>query len=376
MSKYKKRAKWWTRERVILAMQRFYKDFGCAPTCDHHYASLQQFTGRIVNGRASNLGHHQKYPSFGTISNYFKSMRQAWRAAGIEVDSGYEEWSEMEDWFIVESCGILPRREVAEILKRTEPAVKRRLYDLGRITANSRWGISVHRAEALMNLPGQLINTYIRHGAIPVFRGHKNIYLNPADLLKITEFDWTKKDINPELERLVRSALLQRLLKILKFGADWETHQIYRFEDTKIYRGRIKNPRLSNLLAGTPDEPNDLKTGDFVKVQDSYKQIALNRIGIIRSLHFSRQQVRRKDGTKRACWMANVEFPKLKRITGEENNRIKYNLPLDCLVRTEMPPPEKVALKQSPEAVRSRKRRAVHSVRASERFRQIEQELS
>ncbi|HLM61149.1 MAG TPA: hypothetical protein VK308_10110, partial [Pyrinomonadaceae bacterium] len=268
-----------------------------------------------------------------------------------------------------------PRNEVAEILKRTVPAVKRRLYDLGRITANTRWGMSVSRAETLMRVPGQMLNRYIKHGVIPVFRGHKNIYLNPADLLKVQEFDWTAEEINPELEKEVRRALNQRLVKILKFRENWRDREIYKSETKKVYHGRIKNPRKSALLENTPQPPNELKSGDWVKVIERFEQIADGRIGVIKTVHFSWQKVERKDGTRRACWMATVEFPKLRTITGEKDRRIRYGIPLDCLELTEKPAIEK-PLKQTPEAIRSRQRFKIHIARAENRFQEIKSQLT
>lgn len=367
---------YWTRDEVIAGLKRFYKDFRICPTY-HGYLDRAQFAPKYrKNGKPDAAGAYGKYPSFPCIRKYFKTFREAWTAAGFEVDRHWEEWTPEEDWFAVESCGILPRQEVADYLGRTVAAVKRRLYDLGRITANERWGISVNRAEALMRVPGQMIYRYIKHGVIPVFRGNKNIYLNPADLLKIEEFDWKSSNINPELQSLVRRALVQRALKILLFRDRWREHEIYRAESAKVYHGRIKNPSRSPLLENTPAPPNALKTGDWAHVVERYKQIAPDRQGRICSVRFSWQQARRKDGTRRACWMAIVEFPKLRTVTGEKSRRIRYSLPLDRLAACAPPEIEKPPLKQTPEAVRGRKRFQKHLARASNRFREIKPELS
>lgn len=107
--------KWWTEERLLDALQRFYKDFGYCPTSSEDYAKHAQHTGRTPYGRPSNLGWHQKYPSFATILNHWPTFRQAWKAAGFDVGNENEEWSTMEDWFILESLGVMHREEVAEL---------------------------------------------------------------------------------------------------------------------------------------------------------------------------------------------------------------------------------------------------------------------
>lgn len=371
-----RRNRWWTRERVVAALKRFYEEYGFMPTCQDDYQERRKFTGIVRAGRVSTLGWEQKYPSAGTVLNYFPTMRAAWEAAGFECDRAYQEWSPIEDWFIIESCGILPRKETAELLRRSEFAVKRRLYDLGRITANTRWGISLTRAETLLKISQSVISRYIKHGIIPVFRGNKNIYLNPADLMKIEEFDWSRVSEFPELEAVVRKALIQRALKIIKFKSEWRKHELYKFQEKRVYRGRIKNPRESVLLKHTPAPPNDLKVGDWVKVEDRYKQIAAERVGIIKTLRYSWQKCRRIDGNKNACWMAFVEFPKLRKLAGENSRRIHYSIPLDLLMQVEAPEIPDKPLKQTPEAVKSRIRLQKYLEKAAERYAEIKPEIS
>ena len=367
---------YWTRDEVIAGLKRFYADFGCCPVYAEYTEKISFSPKHDKRGNLSPTGAYGKYPGFLSIRKFFGSMREAWTAAGFEVNKHWEEWTPLEDWFAVESCGILPRAEVAEILKRTVPAVKRRLYDLGRITANTRWGMSISRAEKLLEVSSATLRKYINHGALPVFRGNKVIYVNPADLLVIEEFDWRRSDINAELEREVRRALIHRLTKILTFRENRRDHEIYKAETPTVYRGRIKNRRVSALTKGTPPAPNSIKAGDWVKVVERHKQIAENRIGIVKSIGYSQQKVRRKDGTRRACWTAIVEFPKLKRLNGAEARRIRYGIPLDLLIESAEPEIEKTPLKQTPEAIRGRKRFAEHLMRAGKRFEEIKPALS
>lgn len=304
---------------------------------------------------------HQKYPSSNAVLNFFPSFRQAWTAAGFDVDRSWEEWTAMEDWFVLESVGILPRSEVAQILKRSAPAIKRRLYDLGDIRSYNRWGVTLTHAAELMNLSQSCIKKYLDYGIIPFLKGNKLFYLNPADLLKIDEFDWTAKKINTELDQLIRKAVTQRICKMLKFGTKWRDHEVYKFNKTKeLYQSRIKNPRKSAFTDKIPDPPNDLKAQDWVVTTAPTKNMRDfgHRIGRIEAVWYSWQSVKRVDGTKRPMWVAKVEYPKIRTITGEKDRRIRYTIPLELLTRTEAPKPEPKPLSMHPEAVRGRTRKA------------------
>jgi hypothetical protein len=124
------------------------------------------------------------------------------------------------------------------------------LYDLGDIRSYNRWGITLTAAEQKLHLPASVIKKYLNYGIIPYFKGHKLYYLNPADLLKIEEVDWSQP-IDPELDTLIRRSLAQRISKMIKFGRDWGQHEIYRIHKTKTrFAGRIKNPRKSAFREG------------------------------------------------------------------------------------------------------------------------------
>lgn len=352
---------WWTRERVLLGLERLYQDIGYCPTSTEDYMRHTQYTGRDPAGRRSRAAHHQRYPSFYGVLKFFRTFREAWAAAGHdEVDRSGEEWTEMEDWFVLESVGILPRTEVAEILKRSAPAIKRRLYDLGDIRSYNRWGITLSHAASLMKLCQSVYRKYFDLGIIPYFKGCKLYYLNPADLLKVEEFDWAG-DVVPELDQIVRRSVAQRVCKMLKFGAAWRDHEIYKFHKTKeLYQGRIKNPRKSVLLEHVPGLASDLAVGDWVKTigvsRAGREREVGKRFGKIETIWYSWQRVARYDGTTRGCWVARVEFPKIRTITGEKDRRIRYTIPLDYLERVDEPSPEPRSLSTHPEAIKGRKR--------------------
>lgn len=352
------RREWWTRERVILGLQRFYEDRGYCPLSTEEYNAATAYTGRDPAGRQSLLPHHKRYPSFYAVLKFFKTFRSAWSAAGCDVDRAFEEWTAIEDWFVLETVGIMPRSEVAEILKRSMPAIKRRLYDLGEIRSYNRWGITLTHAEKLMGLSQQVVRKYLDHGIIPYLKGNKLYYLNPADLLKVEEMDWSKP-VDPELEQLIRAAVAQRVCKMLKFGPAWRDHEVYKFNKTKErFGGRVKNPRQSAFTRELPPMPNDLKTGEWVAPSKPLTSMRHpgKRVGVIKAIKFSVQRGQQRDGTYRSCWVARVEFPKIRTITNEKDTRIKWTIPLDVLVRAEPPNPEPRPLSDHPEAVKGRQR--------------------
>ena len=111
---------WWTRERVLDGLRRFYRDFGFAPTATAEYQKRQQFTG------ASNTGVGNPYPSSYGVLKYFGTFREAWTAAGIRTDRAWEAWTPEEDWFLTEGAGVFSRKELAEALDRSPNAQQER----------------------------------------------------------------------------------------------------------------------------------------------------------------------------------------------------------------------------------------------------------
>lgn len=210
---------WWTRERIAAGLRRFYEDFGVAPTYDRWYEELAEFTGVVRGGRSSTKGWEQKYPSYATIARHFRGMREAWAAAGVETDRGDMPWREEEDWFVVESVGLLERAEVARVLGRTVPAVKRRLYDLGVNTYRNRLGWTLARAAKALGVPRSTLDGYVRRGELSHTRGHKCCYVEPSELLAVREYDWARTTHPEEVEAAVRRGLAERLCRVLLTAA-------------------------------------------------------------------------------------------------------------------------------------------------------------
>lgn len=369
MNKYKtprRRSRWWTRERIIIGMKRFYDDFGFCAISSEKWAEYAQFSATGQSGAVSNLGWENRYPSFSTILANFPTLRHAWRAAGFEVDSGHLEWSPIEDWFIIESVGILSREEISRTIGRTDAAIKRRLYDLGRITAHTRWGFTITGAAHAVGIAEHILRRYLDHGAIPYFRGHYLIYINPADLTRIPEIDWDK--VPPEVQSHVRRCLVQRAIKILKYGSEWRQYEIYKFlRKEGIFTRRIRNRTPVSIDAEVPPPPNDLAVGDWIRTTSTNALDIAGRVGVVRAVHYSPIVCARRDGSYRSCWVARIDFPRLRHSAVSNDTRIRYTLPLDVLERTEVPVIER-PLSQHPEAVRGRKRKARGEYRTTARI--------
>lgn len=212
------RACWWTKPRVVAGLRRVWLDFGQTPTSTDAYHELVRFRG----ARRSGFGN--RYPSSYAVLRWFPSFREAWEAAGLQQDRGWESWSDLEDWYLREGAGILTRKELAADLRRSPDAVHRRLYDLG-IHTWQRWGWSAHRVERAAGLPATSLRPYLDRGELPYFRGSRVIYLDPGDLPVVREIDWSDPPAN--LERAVRRALVLRIARTLG-GQDWRVGRPYR----------------------------------------------------------------------------------------------------------------------------------------------------
>lgn len=314
MKHTKYRENWWTRERVIAGLRRFYRDFGFAPTSTEEYQERQQHTGPNQNG----VGN--PYPSSYGVLKYFGSFRQSWTAAGIETDRSFEPWTPEEERFIAEAAGILTRKEIAEALGRTPGAVHRRIYDLGLHTYEAR-GWTFHRVMRAAGVPDYTLWRYADRGDLPYFRGSKCCYLDPADLLVVKEIDWE----NPpaELAQVARRSLMTRLVKILK-GEDWRACSLYRIHRTTTTDKRHKR----NLIPPGP-KPVEIERGDWVKVKRFKNCPELHyRTGYVHTVYWSSYSGlsnKRREGGKPG-WVARVEFKRAK-----NEKRLNRILPVEML---------------------------------------------
>jgi hypothetical protein len=189
---------WWTRDRVIAGLRRFHRDHDLAPTSTEEWHQITRLHGQRGGGH----GGRRRYPSLYAVLRHFDTFRQAWAAAGIDVGRRQESWRELEDWYLREGLGLIPRTELARDLNRTPDAIHRRLYDLG-LHSYQRWGWTLHRVERVAQVPRHRLQTYLERGDLPYLRGSKCVYVDPADLVVVEEIDWQ----NPPRE--LRESALQ-----------------------------------------------------------------------------------------------------------------------------------------------------------------------
>lgn len=311
---------WWTRERVVAGLRRFYQDHHLAPTSTEEWHHLTGRHGHRDNAR----GGRRSFPSLYAVLRHFETFRQAWAAVGIDVGRRQESWSELEDWYLREAIGLISRVEIARDLNRTPEAIHRHQYDLG-LHSYQRWGWTLHRVERIAQVPRHRLQTYLERGDLPYLRGSKCIYVDPADLLVVSEIDWT----NPpaDLEDAALHAWRERLVKVLA-GNDWRAARPFRAQPV-VRTDRRWGPRMIRPAA----RPIELEPGNWVEVVEPVERrpYCLGRVGRVHLVFWS---VNRGGGhSARSApepqWMARVEFTSQHpRSLGP---RVTYTLPLTCL---------------------------------------------
>lgn len=320
------RRRYWTKKRVDEALLRFAVEYKIIVTSSEHYAQLTADTGR------SCVGSKNRYPSFATVLHYYPNFRAAWRALGVTtprcVPNASEDWTPEEDWFIREAIGIFSRKEIAAYIQRTENAVHRRIYDLGLNTREAR-GWSAFRLSRVSGISEVVIRTYQDRGELPYFQGTTSNFMDPADFLCITQIDWT----NPpaELAQAVRQSLMERVAKILS-GQDWRKGRLYQ-----VHRKRITNHKWGGKwVIPPPPKPKDIKIDDQVICTKAHgsRTGVLGRTGVVKHVYWTPNLKSGERAGLGACWMARVEFKKLKR-HGKDDPRVTYTLPIDAVQKVE-----------------------------------------
>lgn len=309
---------YWTRERVIAGLQRVARDFGSTPTATRDYNELTRYQGPKHSGRG------RPYPSFYAVLKFWPTFREAWEAAGIQQNRWWEEWSELEDWFIREAAGILTREQIAVELRRSPDAVHRRLYDLG-IHTYQHHGWSPNRIERATGIPQGVVTGYLLRGELAYFRGSKVIYIDPADLVVVDELDW--EHLPAELEHDIRQALTQRLASILN-GGDWRANRLYQTH--RETSGRFKKVRKRWTR---PAEPAALQTGQRVRcvTRVEPRPELLNREGLVQAVIWCMQRQSGEKLTREKGWYARVEFPKVRNSDVDTRPRVTVTLPVGAL---------------------------------------------
>ena len=108
--------------------------------------------------------------------------------------------------------GVQPTIAIAAALGRGEPAVRSRARKLGLRVGTAR-GWPILRVARTVGISEYILRAYIRRGELPAFKGAKHVYLDPADLVVVTEIDWQHPSI--EFEAAALQSLRQRLVILL-----------------------------------------------------------------------------------------------------------------------------------------------------------------
>ncbi len=195
---------YWTKQRVLLGLKRLYRERKTAPISTAAYREATRDIGKRQKRR---------YPSHYGVLRYWSTFREAWAAAGIQVDRHDSHWTEIEDWYLREASGFIPRVEIARDLRRTPDAIHRRLYDLA-LNARVIHGWTLNRIQRATGVAGwRLRDHYAARGLLPARRGTVCFYVDPADLVVVKEIDWP--NVDRELVDAVRRAWAARLVNVL-----------------------------------------------------------------------------------------------------------------------------------------------------------------
>jgi HNH endonuclease len=196
---------WWTRERVLDGLRRFYQATGQAPVASPAYRHLARARARSPRRR--------RYPSAYAILRHFPTLRAAWEVAGVQLGHRrYAPWTATDEWYVREALGLLPTATIAADLGRGEAAVRSRARKLGRRVTDA-WGWPLLRVVRATGLTEHVLRAYVARGELPVLKGAKQVYIDPADLVVVTEIDWARPPA--VLEAAVLGALRGRLLRLL-----------------------------------------------------------------------------------------------------------------------------------------------------------------
>jgi hypothetical protein len=183
---------------VVDGLVAFHRATGQTPTTSRNWASVIR-----------RAGHGQRcFPTAYAVLRHYPNFRAGWTAAGIELaDASWAPWTAEHDQYVLTHLGVQPTIAIAATLGRGEPAVRSRARKLGTRVGTVR-GLPILRVARMAGISEYLLRAYIRRGELPVFKGAKHVYIDPADLLAVNEIDW--QHAPAELESAVLHALRQR----------------------------------------------------------------------------------------------------------------------------------------------------------------------
>ena len=132
------------------------------------------------------------------------------------------------------ATGQAPTTSIAVTLRRGEAAVRTRARKLG-LHVGLAHGWPLLRVARTAGISEYVLRDYVDRGEIPVFKGAKHVYLDPADLPAVKEIDC--QHLPSELESAVLRSLRWRLVRILA-GQDWRTMQPHHLHQRENRRPR------------------------------------------------------------------------------------------------------------------------------------------
>jgi len=90
-------------------------------------------------------------------------------------------------------------------------------------------------------VPRHRLQTYLDRGDLACLRGSKCIYVDPGDLIVVSEIDWQNPP--PELGQAALQTWRERLVKVLA-GQNWRTGRPFRAQPLrrKIGGGALDSP--------------------------------------------------------------------------------------------------------------------------------------
>jgi hypothetical protein len=310
---------WWTRERVLHGLRRFYDQTGNAPV-----------TSILWDQVASNRHRRRQswrrcFPSSYGVLRYFPSFRAAWEAAGVQLTNRRQApWTSTEDWYVIEAIGVLPTATIALDLGRSESAIYRRIHHLHRRITDAK-GWPLQRVVRVTGVSEHSLRGYIRRGELAVFKGAKCVYIDPGDLPVVDEIDWTQP--RPDLESAVLSSLRGRLVQVLAARDSRRT----RADRAALASNRASYERVQH----TPRPPCPCWITPGVRVSVSAPTPAMPqptvRIGVVERVYWSASY--HQNGP--AQWRAKVVFPRAYRKALGET--VAYCLPASALQPVELP---------------------------------------
>ena len=235
---------------MLEGLAAFHAATGQAPTTSRYWASLVRSLGAAP--------HQQQrlYPSEYAVLRHFPSFRAAWLAAGIQLDDEHwAPWTADDDRYLVTHLGVQPTAGIAATLRRGEAAVRTRARKLG-LCVGLAHGWPLLRVARAAGISEYVLRGYVDRGELPVFKGAKHVYLDPADLPAVKEIDW--QQLPAELEAAVLQSLRWRLVQILA-GQDWRTmrpHRLHPRENRRTRPHTKPRARVPRSVTNTP-EPFD-----------------------------------------------------------------------------------------------------------------------